>query len=121
MPRLSLSYPLSGPRCHGDFIPRRAAIGYSGQVAPPRSLVMRLAVAFALVACPAALAADADLIRNQKQTAEANCRTIQLAPAASAETSHFLVYSDSSVARLKGIAANLEKQFVTATKALQFE
>jgi hypothetical protein len=75
------------------------------------------------VTLPSAAAADSNAaaVAKQKQVAEANCRTVQLAPLGKAETANFLVYGAVPEARLKGLAANLEKQFATAFKALQFE
>jgi hypothetical protein len=75
------------------------------------------------LALPGAAAADTDAaaVTRQRQAAEANCRTVQLAPLGTAETANFLVYGAAPEARLKGLAANLEKQFSTAFRALQFD
>jgi hypothetical protein len=72
----------------------------------------------------AVVAADdetAAAIAKQKQTAEANCRTLQLAPLSKAESANFLVYGASPEPRLKVLATNLERQYSTAAKGLQFE
>jgi hypothetical protein len=82
---------------------------------------MRALVAFLALSFSAAFAADADVVPAQKRLAEDNCRAVQLAPLATAETAHFLVYGDTSAPRLKGLATSLEKQYATAAAALQFD
>jgi hypothetical protein len=82
---------------------------------------MRLACAFALIACSVGWAADPAAVSLQKRTAEENCRTIQLGPVSMSESSHLVICGDASAARLKGMAANLEKQYATAAMALQIE
>jgi hypothetical protein len=88
---------------------------------------MRLppALFLVLLAVPAVATGGDDevsaVIAKQKQTAENNCRAVQLAPLANFESSHFLVYGSSTEARLKVLAGNLEKQYATACKGLQFE
>jgi hypothetical protein len=73
------------------------------------------------VALLCSTAIGADVVPAQKRLAEDNCRTVQLAPLATAETAHFLVYGDTSASRLKSLGASLEKQYAVAAKALQFD
>jgi hypothetical protein len=89
---------------------------------------MRLPVAVALVAGliavhPAGAADDetAAVIAKQKLTADANWKTMQLPPAAKAESANFLIYGTIAEPRLKALAGVLEKQSATAAKALQYD
>lgn len=85
---------------------------------------LTLLLGFVLAALPKSASAadnDAAAIAKQKQIAEANCRTVQLAPLGKAESANFLLFGAIPEARLKGQAANLEKQFTTAFKAMQYE
>src|SRR5207237_10821911 len=72
----------------------------------------------------ATIAADdeaAALVARQKQSAEANCRALRLAPLATAENANLLLYGAAPEARLRTLAANLEKYYATAHKVLQFD
>jgi hypothetical protein len=89
---------------------------------------MRLPFALVLSAVlswPTATSAADDetaaLIARQRETAETNCKTLQLAPVGKAETANFLVYGASTDPRMKVLAGNLEKQYLTAFKAMQFD
>lgn len=86
---------------------------------------MRLLPALSLIGgllCAAsAVAVDDDaasVIAKQKLTVETNCKTLQMSPAGRAETANFLIYASSTGPRL---ATNLEKQYATAFKGLQFD
>jgi hypothetical protein len=88
---------------------------------------MRLAWALAITAASlipmVAVAADdmSAVVAKQRDTAETNCRTVQLVPVVTAESQTFLVVGTSPQPRLKSLAAGLEKQFATAFRALQFD
>ena len=89
---------------------------------------MRLPTRFALtllsLITALGFAADDDAaaaIAKQKATAEANWRTLQMAPTGKVETTHFLVYGLSPEPRLKVLASNLERQYSTAARGLQLE
>ncbi|HEY1380212.1 MAG TPA: hypothetical protein VGF55_25645, partial [Gemmataceae bacterium] len=70
---------------------------------------------------PPTLAADDNAVAKQKQAADANYKALQLAPVGRAESTNFLLYGTLPDARLKVLAANLEKQSSTAARALQFD
>jgi len=85
---------------------------------------MRLPLALVISASlfvPPVVAADDDVVARQKRAAEANCKALQLAALGRAETANFVVYGTPPEARLKALAASLEKQYTTATRALQFD
>jgi hypothetical protein len=60
------------------------------------------------------------VLAKQKQTAEANLKVLQVAPVARAESPSFLLFGSIPEARLKGLAATLDKHYLTALKGLQF-
>ncbi len=70
---------------------------------------------------PSALAAEDGAVAKQKQVAEENCKALRLAPLGRAESANFLLYGTVPDPRLKALAANLEKQYATAAKALQLD
>jgi hypothetical protein len=85
----------------------------------PRALILVVGMLI-----PRASVADDDTaaaIAKQKQTAETNCRTLQLAPLGKTETANFLVYGVLTDQRLRALSANLEKNYSTAMKGLQFD
>ena len=60
---------------------------------------------------PAAADSDAAAVAKQKQVAEANCRTVQLAPLGKAETASFLVYGAVAEARLPDPGADRKSRW----------
>ncbi len=83
-----------------------------------------LVFAIGMLVPATAVAADDEMaaaIAKQKQTAEATCRTLQLDPLGKIESAHFLLYGVSMEPRLKVLATNLERQYATAFRGLQFD
>jgi hypothetical protein len=73
-----------------------------------------------LAVAPSVRADDAALAK-QRQTAEVNCRALQLSAYTGQEGRYLLVYGTPPAGRLKTMTAALEKQFAIAVKALQFD
>ncbi len=76
---------------------------------------------FSFVAAPLWADDAADALAKQKQTIAANAKTLQLPASKPVETTNFLVVGTFPEARLKALAATLEKQFAAATQALKFD
>src|SRR5687767_12033510 len=79
-----------------------------------------IVVAPLLVLVSSARADDAALAK-QRQTAEANCRSLQVSSFQAHESQNLLIYGTLPAARLKALASSLEKHYAVAAKALQYE
>lgn len=86
---------------------------------------IRIAVALALVGLLSrgALGADepARQVAKQKQAAQASWETLELPKPAFHESRLLLIYGELPVAQLRAVVPELERQYLTAYKALHFE
>jgi hypothetical protein len=96
----------------------------SGSHSTPRTIMPRRTrpslVIASLLICPAAVRADDATLAKQRQTADAQAKSLQLSSIVNNETRHFILYGTLSDGRLKALGATLEMQYAPAVKALQF-
>src|SRR5688572_22412068 len=87
-----------------------------------RSIPFTVAFALCVALAPPSVADEtAAAVAKQKQAAESNCKMLQPAPLARAESASFLLYGSVPESRLKGLATTLERHLATAAKGLQLE
>jgi hypothetical protein len=87
---------------------------------PRVSRLWRSLILVPFMTAPAARADDSALAK-QRQTADAIARSLQLSAVGSYESKYLILNATVSDAKLKALAANLDKQYTAAVKALQFE
>lgn len=83
--------------------------------------MLALLATIGMLACGGADQPPDPVLEKQRQVAETNIKTLAGAGMRSVETASLLVWSNLPEPKLKSLAAQFEKQFTTASAALQYE